>query len=60
MHRGSHLLRIYNELVNQITSNEMIVRNLKELSKKSEFTAKQALIILEHAKYENELLKLTE
>lgn len=55
MHRGSHLLRIYNDLVSQITSNELIVRNLKEMSKKSDLTAKQALIILEQAKYENEL-----
>jgi hypothetical protein len=53
MHRGSHLLRIYNDLVNQIVSNEFIVRNLKELSKKSDLTAKQALIILEQAKYEH-------
>ena len=45
MYRGKPLLKMYNELVEQIISNEMVIRSLKDL------TAKQALLIMEQAKY---------
>jgi hypothetical protein len=51
MYRGKPLLKMYNELVEQIISNEMVIRSLKERSQKPDLTAKQALLIMEQAKY---------
>lgn len=49
------MLKMYNDLVDQIVANETVIRSLKERSQKVDFTAKQALFIMEQARYEAEL-----
>ena len=53
--RNNQLLQLYNTKMERLRANHSTIRSLKESMKKPDFTAKQALILLQDVKYKAKL-----